>query len=220
MKKQRLAFAILLFMTLPVFGQTRYISDEIPVTLRTGPSLENRIVRNLPSGVRVEALEQNEEAGYTRVRVASDGTEGWILTRYLSAQPIARDRLDAAERGLASARTRAGELEAQVAALTDDLTAARRQLEAASSSNEELTGELRDIRSASANAVALRDQNEDLRRRLAESDQRISRLTMDNTELQSDSRQYWFMVGAGVLFAGILIGLIAPSLKRKRRSDW
>jgi SH3 domain protein len=220
MKPQRLAFACLLLTTLPAFGQTRYIADDIPVTLRTGPSLDNRIVRNLSSGVRVDALEQNEDAGYTRVRVVSDGTEGWILTRYLSAQPIARDRLAASERELGAARARVQALEAQVAALTEDLASTRRQLESSASANTAVTNELRDIRSASSSAIALRDQNEDLRGRLAEADQRISRLTMENTELQSDSRQNWFMVGAGVLFAGILVGLIAPSFKRKRRSDW
>lgn len=220
MMPQRLAFALLLFTTLSAFGQTRYVGDDIPVTLRTGPSLENRIVRNLTAGTRVEALEENEDAGYTRVRVASDGTEGWILTRYLTAQPIARERLAAAESNLTAARSRAEELESQVAALTEDLAATRRQLEAATSESRDVATELQDIRSASANAIALRDQNEDLRRRLAEADERIGRLTMENRELQSDSRQSWFMVGAGVLFGGILIGLIAPSLKRKRRSDW
>jgi len=41
-----------------------------------------------------------------------------------------------------------------------------------------------------------------------------------NGALSSRSRQNWFIVGAGVLSGGIVIGLIAPSLRRKRRSDW
>ncbi|MBN1240378.1 MAG: TIGR04211 family SH3 domain-containing protein [Gammaproteobacteria bacterium] len=220
MKLQRLAFVCLFLASWAAFGQTRYVSDDIPVTLRTGPSLDNRIVRNLSAGTRVDVLGEDEDAGYSRVRVASDGTEGWILTRYLAAQPIARERLAAAERELAAARARVGELETEVASLTEDLRQTRQELEAAMSANSEATSELRDVRNASANAIALRDQNEELRRRLAENDQQISRLTMENRELESDGRQSWFMVGAGVLFGGILIGLIAPSFKRKRRSDW
>ena len=217
---QRLVFVCLLLTALTAAGQTRYISDDIPITLRTGPSLDNRIVRNLSAGVRVEALEADEPAGYTRVRVASDGTEGWVLTRYLSVEPTARERLAGAQREVASARSRVTELEAQVAGLTRDLNQAREQIDAMTSANKNVTSELQDIRTASANAVALRDQNETLRQRLAEADQRINRLTMDNTELASDSRQSWFMVGAGVLLGGILLGLVAPSLKRKRRSTW
>lgn len=219
MTLQRLAFACLLLTTSAAFGQTRYISDDIPITLRSGPSLENRIVRNLSAGVRVEVLGVNDDESYTQVRLADD-TDGWVLTRYLTAEPIARDRLAAAERNLTAAESRIDELEAQAAVLTDELALAREQLDSMSSTNSEVTSELQNIRSASANAIALRDQNEELRRRLAETDQRINRLTMDNAELQSDSRQNWFMVGAGVLFGGFLIGLIAPSFKRRRRSDW
>jgi SH3 domain protein len=214
------ALVCLTLISLTASGQTRYIADDIPITLRTGPSLENRILRNLSAGVRVEVLETDEANGYTRIRVASDGTEGWLLTRYLQAQPIARDRLGAAERNLEAARARVQELETQVAELSNDLARTRAELEALTTRSSDTARELQDIRAASANAVALRDQNEQLRQRAAEADQRINRLVMENTELKSDGRQSWFLVGAGVLFAGILVGLVAPSLRRKKRSSW
>jgi SH3 domain protein len=214
------AFICLTLISVTAFGQARYISDDIPITLRTGPSLENRIIRNLSAGVRVEVLEADEANGYTRIRVADDGTEGWLLTRYLQAQPVARDRLGAAERNLEAARARVRELETQVAELSEDLARTRAELEDVTTSSKDTAKELQDIRTASANAIALRDQNEQLRQRVAEADQRINRLVMENTELASDGRQSWFLVGAAVLFAGILVGLIAPSLRRKKRSSW
>lgn len=214
------ALVCLLLLSAAASGQTRYISDDIPITLRTGPSLENRIIRNLSAGVRVEALRVDEESGYTQIRVASDGTEGWVLTRYLQAEPIARERLAAAERNLATARERVQELEAQVAALTEELTRTREELDTTVTSNKDMSRELLDIRNASSNVLALRDQNEQLRRRAAEAEERINRLAMENTELASDSRQSWFLVGAGVLFGGIVIGLVAPNFKRKKRSSW
>lgn len=220
---QRLALIcclLLIGFTGPAFGQTRYITDDVPITLRTGPSLQNRIVRNLSAGVRVELVETDEESGYSRVRVASDGTEGWVLTRYLLNQPVARDRLAAAERNLASARERVAELEGQVTTLTGELDETRASLEAVNRENSGISNELREIRQVSANAVALRDENEDLRQRLSSADQRINRLTMENTALVSDRRETWVIVGAGVLFAGIVLGLILPSLRRKRRSSW
>jgi SH3 domain protein len=217
---RRLAFVGLLFVSLAAAGQTRYISDDIPITLRSGPSLQNKILRNLSAGARVEVLETDEDSGYARVRVVGDGTEGWVLTRYLTPQPIARDRLAAAQKNLDEAQARVKELEAQVTSLTDELDTTRDRLEKTVSTNRDVTGELQDIRSAAANAIQLRDQNETLKKRVAESEQRVDRLTMQNTELASQSRQQWFIVGAGVLFGGIVIGLIAPHLKRKRRSTW
>lgn len=214
------ALVCLLLLSVAAFGQTRYISDSIPITLRTGPSLENRIVRNLSAGVRVEVLRVDEESGYTQVRVASDGTEGWVLTRYLQSEPIARERLAAAEGALATARERVQELEVQVAALTEELARTREELDATATANKDISRELQDIRSASSNVLALRSQNEQLRQRVSEAEERINRLAMENTELASDSRQSWFLVGAGVLFGGILIGLVAPNFKRRKRSSW
>ncbi|SRR5690606_588977 len=212
------ALVCVFLVSAAAFGQTRYVSDNIPVMLRTGPSLEYRIIRQLSSGVRVEAL--REENGYTQVRVAGDGAEGWVETHYLQAEPIARERLAAAERNLTAARERVQELEAQVAALTEELTRTRDELETTKATNREISLELQDIRNASSNVLAVRDQNEQLRKRIAEAEERINRLAMENTELASDARQSWFLIGAGVLFGGILIGLVAPNFKRRKRSSW
>jgi SH3 domain protein len=213
-------FVGLLLMSLAAVGQTRYISDNIPVTLRSGPSLENRILKNLAAGTRLELVGADETSGYSQVRVTSDGTQGWILTRYLSEQPIARDRLAAAERALADAKTRVNDLESQVASLTEELNGTRARMEQAAATNADVTSELEEIRRTSANAVRLRDENESLKQRMAEAEQRVDRLSMQNTELASQGRQQWFLVGAGVLCGGIVIGLIAPNVKRKRRSSW
>jgi len=212
------ALACLFLVSAAAFGQARYVSDNIPVLLRTGPSLEYRIIRQLSAGVRVEVL--GEEKEYTQVRVAGDGTEGWLETRFLQSEPIARERLAAAERNLTAARERVQELEAQVAALTEELARTRSELDATKATNSGLSTELQDIRNASSNVLAIRDQNEQLRRRVAEAEERINRLAMENTELASDARQSWFLIGAGVLFGGILIGLVAPNFKRKKRSSW
>jgi SH3 domain protein len=214
------ALVCVFLVSVAAFGQTRYISDSIPITLRTGPSLENRIVRNLTAGERVEVIGVDEANGYSQIRLVRDGTEGWVLTRYLQSEPIARERLAAVEQNLTAARARVTELEAQVAALTEDLTRTREELETTRNAHKDVSAELQDIRSVSSNVLDLREQNEQLRRRVAEAEERINRLAMENTELASDARQSWFLVGAGVLFGGILIGLVAPNFRRKKRSSW
>jgi SH3 domain protein len=152
--------------------------------------------------------------------VLDQGTEGWILTRFLTAEPIARDKLAVAERSLATARSRVEELEQQVGTLNQDLAAARGELRGIQTEHGEVSSELAEIRSASANVVRIRDENESLRGRLAAREQDVERLTQENADLARRSSQDWFIVGAGVLLGGIVIGLVAPSLRRKRRSDW
>jgi SH3 domain protein len=201
-------------------AETRYVSDRTIVELRRGPSIEYLILRNLEAGEAVEVLEQDGDAGYSRVRVRDQGTEGWILTRYLTAQPIARDRLAAAETELQQARARVGELEQQVADLNGRLSSAQSDLEVTRSTHGEVSKELADIRTAAANVIEIREQNESLQQRLAQSDAQVQRLTLENQALAGRNNQNWFLIGAGVLFGGILLGLIAPSLRKKRRSDW
>lgn len=219
MRVRWLGFLILGFELLAQ-AQTRYVSDRTIVELRRGPSTEYLILRNLEAGERVEILEQNADAGYSRVRVADQGTEGWILTRFLTAEPIARERLVVAERSLAAARERVTELEAETAQLTRDLAATRGDLEQTRTNHGTVSQELTDIRNAAANVVEIRDQNTRLQQRLVQRDREVEELTAENAQLAARSNQNWFVVGAAVLLGGIVIGLIAPSLRRKRRSDW
>ena len=213
-----LAWSCLLF-AVAAHGQTRYVSDKLSVELRRGPSTEYLILRNLDSGAAVEVLEQNGE-GYSRVRVADQGTEGWVLTRFLSNETSARDRLAVAERSLSNSRGRVTELEQQAAALTSDLSKTKTELEQARANHGQVSQELSSIKTAAANVVEIRDQNESLRQKLIDRERQVEQLTAENAALSGRSSQNWFIVGAGVLFGGIVIGLIAPSLRKKRRSDW
>ena len=199
--------------------QTRYVTDRTQVELRRGPSTEYRIVRYLEAGDRVEVLEQNQEQGFSHVRIDQD-TEGWMPTASLVAEPIARERLAVAERNLAAARERVSALEGQNRELERDLTATRAELEQMQASHGTVSRELADIRTASANVVKLRDDNSSLQQRLVQRDLEVEQLTADNARLAARSSQNWFVVGAAVLLGGIVIGLVAPSLRRRRRSDW
>jgi SH3 domain protein len=201
-------------------AQTRYVSDRTIVELRRGPSTEYLILRNLEAGEAVQVLEQDDAAGYSRIKVLDQGTEGWILTRFLTTEPIARDRLAAAERNLAAARARVGDLEQQVAALSTELATTQAELDGTRASHTQVSQDLAEIRTSAANVVEITDQNESLRQRLIQRDREVEELTAANAQLSGKSNQSWFIIGAAVLFGGIVIGLIAPSLRRKRRSDW
>jgi SH3 domain protein len=211
---------VLVAFELLAHAQTGYVSDRTIVELRRGPSIEYLIVRNLEAGERVEILEQDEAQGYSRVRVADQGTEGWILTRYLTAEPIARERLAVAERALAAARERVSELEAENRELTSTLAATRTELEQAQSDHGTASRDLADIRTAAANVVQIRDDNQRLEQRIAAREREVEQLSAENARLTARTNQNWFVVGAAVLLAGIVIGLVAPTLRRKRRSDW
>jgi SH3 domain protein len=104
--------------------------------------------------------------------------------------------------------------------LSRDLAATKTELEQARASQGAASRELADIRTASANVVEIRDRNTSLQQRVIQLERQVEELTAANERLARRSNQNWFVVGAAVLLAGIVMGLVAPSLRRKRRSDW
>ena len=87
---------LLILCSAAAFAKTAYVTDELKITLRTGESATHRIARMLPTGERLTVLSTNPATGYSKVRTAG-GSEGFVLTRQLVDQPVARDRLAAAE---------------------------------------------------------------------------------------------------------------------------
>ena len=64
-------------------AQTRYVTDDFKVMLRTGPSVQNKIVDSLNSGTRLEVLREDAGNGHSQVQTSS-GKIGYVLTRFLS----------------------------------------------------------------------------------------------------------------------------------------
>lgn len=95
--------------------QVRYISDDTAITLRADRSIDAPVSGLLKSGARVELLETDPGSAYSRIRTG--GLEGWVLTRYLSPIPAARERLAQAESQLAELRARLDSVDAENARL-------------------------------------------------------------------------------------------------------
>jgi SH3 domain protein len=200
------AFAILLFLTLlpsVTMAETRFV--EVEVTLRTGQGTGFSIVRMVRSGTPVEILQQDPGSGYTRVRMPG-GTEGWILTRYLTDNPVGAEQL-------VTAQQRIDQLQRENRQLVEERD---RYLKEADSLAEELA-RLKDL---SSNALALEDANQQLRTAAARHEETIGRLQEDNERLASRTRRDWFIAGAGVLVIGIVLGVVLPRIRWRRRRSW
>jgi len=114
-----------------------------------------------------------------------------------------------------------GRLSARLASLQDEhqkLTDAFAQLQKAKGNLEQ---ELVSIRRTSANAVRIAEERDQLRQSLATMTREIEEVKQQNLDLTNDSTQRWFLIGAGVLVAGIILGLILPHLRfQRRKSSW
>lgn len=198
----------------------RYVTDQFKVTLRSGESASHKIIRMLPSGYPVELVSSNEETGYSQVRTR-DGSTGYILTRQLMDIPSARDRLVTAEEKLAELQEAPGLLSAKLSKLQDEYKDLSGQHGKLQQEKETLDEELQSIKRTAANAVRIADERNDLRKQVATLTREVEDLKQANRELGNDSAQRWFLIGGGVVVGGIILGLILPSLRvRKRKSSW
>ncbi len=90
---KRFRLVILMTLGLCLTAQTgwatkAYVTDTFRISLRRGPSIENKILKFLPSSQPVEVFESQE--GWSRVRPLESGQgsiEGWVLSRYLITRP-------------------------------------------------------------------------------------------------------------------------------------
>ena len=203
---------------LGAWAETRYISDELRVPMRSGPSGEHRIIHwGLPSGTVLEVLDEDEAAQFTQVRT-ENGTEGWIPTQYLLTEPIAKDRLEQAQTEIERLR---GLLAGDASRLTAELEEARN--EAAHNAEAavtvlELQEELSDIRRVSASAIATQEENLKLSEANAELRRERDDLMAQTDALRGKVELWWMVVGGGLVLAGLLIGIWLGSRSRRRRS--
>lgn len=201
----RVLALLLILAMIPSFASadTRFV--EVEVTLRTGQGTGFSIIRMVRSGTPVEVLELDPGSGYTRVRVPG-GTEGWLLSRYLTATPVGADQLVAA-------RQRVDQLLREKRESGEERD---RYLKEAESLAEELA-RLKDL---SANVIAIEETNKQLESRRIRDEETIKQLRADNERYRSKSGRDWFLAGGGVLAFGIFLGVVLPRIRWRRKRTW
>lgn len=221
MKLPYLALILLALVAGPALAQsnTRYVTDQLDIDLRSGESTQHRIVAMLRSGTAVTVLEENSSSGWARVRTAQ-GQEGWILSRFLENTPSARDRLARAEQDLAKSNATISELREAQRSATGSNAELNKRLEDLTRTNQGQEQELNHIRRTSASALALDEENRALTERLTRLERDHQMLEQQAESLKDRWARDWFFAGAGVLLLGMLIGLIVPKIRWKRKSAW
>lgn len=207
-------------LTTGVEAKTKYVTDQFKINMRSGESSSHRIKRLLATGSPVTVLSTDKKTGYSHVRTGT-GHEGYVLTRQLLNDPVARDQLAAMKTRVDELSAAPGQLSARLAELQKEHANLQRAHQELEGIKKEIEQELSGLQRTSANAVRISNERNDLRKRVATSTREIEELKQDKRELENNTAQRWFMIGGGVLLGGILLGLILPHLRlRKRSSSW
>jgi SH3 domain protein len=214
-----------LFIILPLLAPlasyaqtTRYVSDELEITMRTGQGVKFGIRKMLKSGTKLDVVE-TDPAGYSKVRT-DQGVEGWVLTRLLSNEPSSRDRLAASEKKVANLELELAKYKEEISALSSKNSSANNENSSLKELSQRLSKELDDLRRTASNAVALSNENRQLKEKLQQLDNQMQSLIIENSALTESDAKRWFLIGAAVLFAGLLLGILIPRLRLQKKNSW
>ncbi len=199
-------------------AETAYISDELTVPLRSGPSSQHRILhRGLPSGTRLEILTNDEAAGFSQIRTTR-GTEGWVRTQYLVSQPIAKMRLAGAQRELNRAKDALAQAQAEIRELRTSNANQTSASQKDATQIADLQSELNEIKQISANAVESHNENLTLKESNARLRDELDDMAEERNRLEANAENQAILYGAGFVLLGLIAGVLIKS--RPQRSAW
>jgi SH3 domain protein len=210
---------LLFFLAGNAAAETRYVSDVLEITLRSGKGTSFGITRMLRSGTAVQVLEVDKKSGYTQVRTKS-GKEGWVLSRFLMNGRAARERLAAAEKSLAELELDNRKLTTAMSTLTEEKKTLASNLGNLEGQSRSVSQELTEIKRTASSALAIDSENKDLKGRLVSLERQLQTVQQENQSLKDRTARDWFMVGAAVVLLGIIIGLIIPKIRFRKKSSW
>ncbi len=214
MKLQTNLVLFIIFLASSVNAETFvYITDQVDIPIRSEKSLGNTIIRLLPSGTKLSVLQITED-GWTEVKYQD--TIGWISSRYLSNNISAREELK-------QANTVINENQLLITKHETELKELNKQLLILNNKNKELLiksskseAEKTHIEQIYQDALKLEHENEKLNQEQLQLKTELQ-LAQNNSQIERDtSQRNWFIVGALVLFFGIVIGFIMPKRLNRR----
>ena len=201
-----LAFSLIV-MTSTLLGYTRlglpdthirYVIDQVVITVRAQPSDDAEVIRRLATGEEMQLTGQESEP-FVQARFA-DGLEGWVDSNYLTATPITSVQL---EQALAESQAELNQAEESLVSLSDDYRL--------------LNEELKQLRSSAGQPSDLEEKLERTKTELTQAKVEVADLVRTNKELTESTDWTWFLTGAGVLLAGVILGFAIP---RRRPSSF
>lgn len=216
--KVTLVFATIFFTSLS-WAQTRYVTDQFEITMRSGSSTSNNIISMLKSGEKVTVIEQDDVTKYSLVET-SKGKQGYVITRYLD--------------NIASGRARFANLKVETEKLKDTIKELKQEAKESkvktsndtgkilslSSSLSKTEKELHDLKEATRDTILVLQQNDSLKTRINDLEADKLKLLEENAGYKDSTAMDWFIRGSAVSLIAFLMGIIVTRIRWKKRDSW
>jgi SH3 domain protein len=197
----------------------KYITDEFEVTMRSGTSTANDILRLLKSGEAVSVLEEDLDTQYSFVEL-DDGKKGYILNRYLVSNRPSKYMLEQLEIKAAEQQEANAILQFEIKNLQTDLEKEQSDSGSAKAALIATENELTRVKNVSQNTLSIVDENNELKSIVDNLVKNNAILNKKNTALKDSSNMDWFIRGAGVALAAFVLGILITRIRWRKRESW
>ncbi len=203
----------------PLAAETRYITDEFEVTMRSGTSTSNSIVRMLRSGESVTVLEEDLASQYSLVET-DDSKKGYVLSRFLMEIPAARQSLQELKVSFEDQRSRIDSQSSEISELNQALSQEKNDNQALKVTLRASEQELTEVREAAQDTLNILEQNKRLQTVLDQLREEKAQLTEVNAELSDSTKLDWFVRGGAVSLIAFVVGILVTRIRWKKQDSW
>lgn len=227
-----LIFAIILTITIKsVLADTRYVSDELIISVRDGQNQDDNVLGYIRTGTAVDVFE--EKGRYLRIKT-EDGLEGWVQTQYIiSEKPNGRiiedlrNEINDLNKKVGFSKNGQGSLSDKLLVTKQIYEVRIRELEQEVNINQKNTAkaksELIELNKKYKKLLRNSENTDELIRKLKKSKKLDSKLKTEINNLKKDSQNPLkssiiqpFFAGAGVFIVGFILGGLARRMKRSK----
>lgn len=216
MKSPKIIAAIImasLFLSVSIsVAETKYVSEDFEITMRTGPGTDRKILALVPSGRAVEVMQSGEE--WSRIRLGN-GKEGWVLSRYLTGQLPTAIKLERLENSYAEVIEKSKALQEKLDSLSTDNRSVGNELDEAQKTLVKVQASYDALRKDSADFLKLKKTYEKNLKELNEARENAEKFESERNRLANSQLLEGVLYGGGLVIIGFIAGFIMKKPKRR-----
>jgi len=202
----------MLFVVATSAAETKYVTEELNITLRTGPGTDRKIIAFPNAGDSLEIIAPGEE--YTEVMTRS-GKQGFVLTRYLTDKEPASAVLARLEQKYSQIVEKYDALKEKASQITGDSKSQAEELAKTQKELEQLTAAHESLKTESKQFLQLKAKYEKAVKDAAEARTKADKVDKELQQLYSSEINTGLLYGGGLIVLGFITGFIVKRPKRR-----
>lgn len=196
---------------------TLYVSDDLKTALRTGPSVNHRILAFLSSGTRLNVV--NTETEWVEVMVAGSDKQGWVKQQFTQTSRGARTLLSERNAVIEKLNAEIAQLKTTLAETSELGKNAENSLADLSAQLSGLQQEHEALEAISKEAVSNHGRVQGMREQIASLQTELGELEIANALLRQDNYNRGIIHALMAVVLGIVLAIILPRLSSRSRRN-